>query len=50
MPVSPLKWGKSDVAEVPVPLEANVPAAVQVDVTDEVPEGGYGWVCVLGVG
>ena len=33
------------------PLESvDVPAPIAVDVQDGVPEGGYGWVCVLAVG
>lgn len=33
----------------PLDVDAPIPAAV-VGVTDEVPDGGYGWVCVFAVG
>lgn len=33
------------------PIEAVDPLApLTIEVKDEVPEGGYGWICVLAVG
>lgn len=46
---TPLPPEKTDESEM-VTVETGLPVPVDVDPTDEVPEGGYGWICVFAVG